>query len=135
MCVASDIWLKKGVFRLLLLMALQLVMGSSMAQTNPDYLKSLEGEAENLTLDKETELKSTQSKISNSVAGTEESPGSLTNGLTVEQFEMVLQKNYIGSYLFYKRLSNSQKKEVYAYYQNNPNPDLVRDKILQVSKK
>jgi hypothetical protein len=109
--------------------------GSAAAQSNADYLKSLQGEAENITLDKETELKTNRSKISATVAGPDEAPNSLVSGLSVEQFEKVLQKNYIGSYLFYKRLSNSQKDEVYSFYQGNPDPDAVRDEILKVRKK
>lgn len=118
-----------------LLFILGSIVCSASAQTNSDYLKALEGEAEGVTLDKGTEAQAAQSKISNAVAGPDQVPGSLINGLTMEQFEKVLQRNYIGSYLFYKRLSSGQKAKVFASYQENPNPDSVRNKILQVSKR
>jgi hypothetical protein len=118
-----------------LLFVLGSIVCSASAQTNSDYLKALEGEAEGVTLDKGTEAQAAQSKISNAVAGPDQVPGSLINGLTMEQFEKVLQRNYIGSYLFYKRLSSGQKAKVFASYQENPNPDSVRNKILQVSKR
>jgi hypothetical protein len=134
--VTSGVLLSKGSMRLGILVALGLVVGSVVAaQSNADYLKSLQGEAENVTLDKKTELETTRSKISASVSGPGQISNSLVSGLTVEQFEKVLQKNYMGSYLFYKRLSDSQRAEVYSFYQGNPDPDSVRDKILKVSKK
>jgi hypothetical protein len=133
--VTSSIGLRKGNMRLGVFFIFWFVTSSVTAQSNADYLKSLQGEAESITLDKETELKTTRSKVSSTVAGPDEAPNSLISGLSVEQFEKVLQKNYIGSYLFYKRLSNSQKGEVYSFYQGNPDPDAVRDKILKVRKK
>jgi len=121
--------------RLGLLVVLGGATESSVAQTDADYLKSLEGEAESVALDAQTEFKTTASKKSTSAAGSKGVPSSLVSGLAIEQFERVLQQNYIGSYLFYKRLSSSQKDEVYASYQGNPDPDSVRDKILKMSKK
>jgi hypothetical protein len=53
----------------------------------------------------------------------------------MEQFEATLKTNYIGSFLFYNRLTDAQKKEVYSFYQSNPDPEKIREKILQVSKK
>ncbi len=121
----------------MLFVALGFVVGSAVAQSNADYLKSLKGEAESVTLDKQTKAGSTSS-VSKTVASKLDSggsPGRLVSGLTIEQFEKVLQQNYIGSYLFYKRLNNGQKDEVYASYQGNPDPDSVRDIIQKVSKK
>ena len=116
---------------------LQFSLHSVYAQSNSDYLKSLESEASNLNLDSET--KSSEKKIklfSGDLQGKQ--GGAITEllpGLTIEQFEIVLKNNYIGSYLFYKRLNESQQEEVYQFYKNNPDPQKVREKILQVNKK
>jgi hypothetical protein len=134
--VTSGVFLSKENMRLGVLVALGLVVGSAAAaQSNDDYLKSLQGEAENITMDKQTELEAIHGKISASVSAQEQIPNSLISGLSIELFEKVLKQNYMGSYLFYKRLNDSQKVEVYSFYQGNPDPDSVRDKILQVSKK
>ena len=106
-----------------------------MAQASDEYLKSLQGEAETVTLDEQTQL---HSQGTGNVPGVSPLEGgeadSLVSGLTIQQFENVLKKNYIGSYLFYKRLNDNQKKEVFASYQENPSPDSVRNIILKVSK-
>jgi hypothetical protein len=127
--------MRKGSVYLGVFFVFWFIAGSVAAQSNADYLKSLQGEAESITLDKATESNTARSKISETVADPGEVPSSLISGLSVEQFEKVLQKNYIGSYLFYKRLSNSQKGEIYSFYQGNPDPDAVRDEILKVRKK
>jgi hypothetical protein len=127
--------MRKGSVYLGVFFVFWFIAGSVVAQSNADYLKSLQGEAESITLDKATESNTARSKISEPVADPGEVPSSLISGLSVEQFEKVLQKNYIGSYLFYKRLSNSQKGEIYSFYQGNPDPDAVRDEILKVRKK
>ncbi|MDJ0832530.1 MAG: hypothetical protein QNJ69_03345 [Gammaproteobacteria bacterium] len=110
------------------------------AQSSSDYLETLEGEASNLELDKRTKSTGTASSIAapSSSSFNPEQGGAITDlgpGLSVEQFEQILQRNYIGSYLFYKRLNDQHKQEVYAFYQSNPDPAKVRDKILQVSKR
>jgi hypothetical protein len=120
-----------------LFVALGLAVGSAVAQSNEDYLKSLEGEAESVILDKQTKAASTNtvSKTDASKLDSGALPGKLISGLTIGQFEKVLQQGYLGSYLFYKHLNKSQKDMVYASYQENPDPDSVRDIIQKVSKK
>lgn len=114
-----------------------LFIGNASAQTSDDYLKSLQGEAETVTLDHQTELKTQSVKTQDNPQGlTGAAQGSgLVAGLTIEQFESVLKESYIGSYLFYHRLSDAKKGEVFASYQENPDPDSVREIILKVSKK
>lgn len=107
------------------------------AQANSDYLSSLEDEASGLSLDSQT--KNIQKKSSLIGSGLEGQQGGeisdLLPGLSIEKFELLLKSNYIGSYLFYKRLSMDKKEEVYGFYQSNPDPQKVREKILQLSKK
>jgi len=124
-----------GVFFLLLL------MNNAYSQVNSDYLKSLDSEASGLSLDSETKG-SPKERLSKTIKlfseGGEAQGGAISDlfpGLSQQQFEMVLKNNYIGSFLFYKRLSKEKKEEVYGFYQNNPDPVKVREKILQVNKK
>ena len=133
--------MQKGSLLLFMSILLGLFSKITIAQVSTDYLESLEGEASALTLDKKTKttpqnlssdqgLDLKQQWVNKGGAIVELKPG-----LTIEQFEIVLKNNYIGSYLFYKRLENDQKDEVFVFYQDNPDPKSIREKILQVSKK
>jgi len=134
--------MRKGCLLLLLSILLNGYSGMAAAQSNSDYLQTLQGEASNLNLDKETKVEekkegvsSTASSVSKGWGGQAGAIVELTPGLSIDQFETVLKNNYIGSYLFYKRLDNSRKDEVFRFYQENPDPSIIRNKILQVSKK
>jgi len=117
------------------------ISGASLAQSNAQYLKIIESEASGVRVDKETAQSGSaradtptrlfKNEFENNLGGARID---LTAGLTIEQFEHVLKNNYIGSYLFYKRLSDAKKQKIYQFYQNNPDPAQVRKKILQVSK-
>lgn len=118
-----------------------LISGASLAQSNAEYLKTIESEASGLRIDKETAQPGSaradnptrlfKNEFEDDLGGARID---LTAGLTIEQFEHVLKNNYIGSYLFYKRLSDEKKQIIYQFYQGNPDPAQVRKKILQVSK-
>ncbi len=130
--------MRKGC--LLFFVAILLISHLSIvaAQSNSDYLQSLEGEASELDLDNKTKNANQSSNAASSVSKEWSGQGGaifkLTPGLSFDQFEVVLKNNYIGSFLFYKRLSNSQKDRVFKFYQDNPDPSKIREKILQVSK-
>lgn len=131
--------MRKGCLPFFIFTLFALNSSNVLAQTNDDYLKSLEGEASNLTLDKQTQTAPARTSKPDGIGGgwSANQSGDISDlvaGLSVEQFEAVLKSNYIGSYLFYKRLNNDQKDQVYVFYQSNPDPDKVREKILQVSK-
>ena len=113
--------------------ALGFVVSKATAQISDEYLKSIQGEAETVTLDEQTRVQA-QEKASTASSIRDGGGGGLENRLTMAQFESELQKNYIGSYLFYKRLSDAQKKEVFSVYLENPTPDAIREIILKVSK-
>lgn len=114
---------------------------STIAQTT-NYLDALDAEATELKLDDGTksQQQSAQQPSATSIVseGLNADQGGaisdLVPGLTQPIFEQVLEKNYIGSFLFYKRLNDNQKQQVYVFYQSNPDPDKVREKILQVSR-
>lgn len=108
--------------------------------TGNSYLEALEGEASGLALDDKTRVKAPPSsrvpltsdvQSDNSVGNV----GDLVPGLSIDQFEAVLKRNYIGSYLFFSRLSDASKQDVFSAYQANPSPDAVRANILKANKK
>jgi len=106
-----------------------------LAQTDNEYLKALEDEAENLSVDEATratrENLNKKNQFDLSVTG---SRLEFPPGLSITQFNQVLKKNYIGSHIFYNRLNNDKKQKVYKYYLVNPGSVKVRAKIMQVSK-
>ena len=106
------------------------------AQVSSSYLDSLEGEASGLRLDNQTKVlpqkKAATIRRSETVQGGAISD--LKEGFSIEKFEQILKNNYIGSYLFYKRLNERQQEKVFLFYQDNPDPQKVRDKILQLTK-
>lgn len=108
----------------------------SYAQVSSKYMETLEGEASGLKLDTQTRVQPQKEAALNE--NFDKAKGGaisdLKQGFSQERFEDVLKNNYIGSYLFYKRLNDQQKAEVFGYYQNNPDPQKVREKILQVTK-
>ena len=127
---------------LCVLVLLWLFTGDSLAQSNGNYLESLKDEAASLNLDRSAQSVekppvsglSTLTEQRNADAEHAGAIREFESGLTVQQFETLLKHNYIGSYLFYKRLNDAEKAEVYRYYQQNPNPKQVREKILELSK-
>ena len=58
----------------------------------------------------------------------------LSAGLPKTDFEDLLEHNYMGSYLFYKRLTAEQQQVVYEFYLQNPDPKEIRLHILRVKK-
>ena len=128
---------RNGILRFFPLLLLGFT-GLAIAQSSDSYLDAIEGEASELSLDQKTRAQPAESpRAVNAAPGAQagEQFNRLVPGLTVEQFEQVLKRSYIGSYLFYNRLPNSLRDEVYESYQSDPDPDAVRAKIIEVSKK
>ena len=130
--------MQKGCLPLTGLIVCLLISGNAYPQSNSNYLEALEQEADHMNLDAQTEIP-VESLEQN---GTIQVPSALDGGaitrmspgLSVEGFEQVLKLNYIGSYLFYKRLNNGRKDEVFQFYQVNPDADLIREEILRLNK-
>ena len=104
-----------------------------LSQSNTDYLKLLEGEASNSSVDKKTQANSKKKSTIKSV--TSYSNGKITPGLSLDDFMKNLKVNYIGTYYFAKRLSDNQTNEIYSFYQTNNDPQAIRTKIIEISKK
>lgn len=135
--------MRKGCQLCFFMSLLSMYAGNVWSQSNAEYLKAIRGEANNLTID--TETKSTATKPVREKGGsairidTEKSQAGaieeLVPGLSVSEFEVILKNNYMGSYLFYKNLNDSDKDEVYSFYLQNPDPRKLREKILQLNKR
>lgn len=117
--------------------------GGALSQSNSEYLESITGEAKGLKLDLGANpAEGAAANAQNSFA-TPNDPGKqqagaieeLAPGLEQDKFEELLMNNYMGSYLFYKRLDDSEKKEAYGYYLQNPDPGKLREKIMQLKKR
>ena len=136
----EDFLTENGLSLAVVLLLLLLSLGNSWAQSSNGYLQTLKSEAAGTRLDSRAEPVPEVAPRESVIVSPQGDAGqagaieTLQAGLTLEQFQTVLKHNYIGSYLFFKRLTDQQKNEVFAFYQENPSPKKVREKILQVSK-
>ena len=113
------------------------------AQSDSSYLDTLKDEASDLQLDKSTKIhagkpvgglpgnRSVAEPGQNRAGGIEE----IRTGLSLADFEDLLEHNYMGSYLFYKRLNAPQRQAVYEFYLKNPDPQEIRQQILRAKKR
>ncbi|MGD8934624.1 MAG: hypothetical protein PVF35_07580 [Gammaproteobacteria bacterium] len=111
-----------------------------VAAADDAYLKMLEGEAASVELDQIGQLKEEQTTDSTGSAfewsGGELEADSLPKGLDMEQFEMFLQKNFYGTYVFFKKLNTTDKNTVFYRYSQAEQPDLenVRQNVMSLHK-
>ena len=87
------------------------------------YLSELEAEANSTDVQAEP---SGDSGWSHKKQGLEEN---LPKGLAQEEFEKTLKENYYGSFLFYEKLSEWNKKKVFDTYQEGGTVERVRNEI------
>lgn len=87
------------------------------------YLSELEAEANSTDVQAEP---SGDPGWSHKKQGLEEN---LPKGLAQEEFEKTLKENYYGSYLFYEKLSEWNKKKVFETYQEGGTVEQVRNEI------
>jgi len=116
-------------------MALSFCLQSLWAQGNDDYLKQLDTEASGLSLDRKTRRQAEESTdMRGAVRLTEvptEEAHELIPGLSREEFERSLKRNYMGSYTFYRRLQPQRQEQIYRAYQQDPDPDKLRSTIMK----
>jgi len=103
------------------------------------YLKMLEGEAENLELDKSSQLTGGEQHLSvNSrhLWEKELSDGQLSAGLEQKEFEQALRQNFYGTFVFFDKLDSTDKQTIYYRYSKMAEPDLdvIRKDILGLLK-
>ena len=120
--------------------AVVLVMISVSVLTSPaiadDYLKMIEGEAEELSLDKSGQIVSQQASEHNStdvVTRTDwKWDGDLEEnkvppGLAQDEFATFLQDRYYGTFVFYRKLSTVDQNTVYYHYSQTSQADSMAD--------
>jgi len=116
-----------------------MMAGFPILATDDAYLKMLEREAANVQLDHSGQLK--QEDIKRSAETTFEWNGeieaeNLPKGLAQHEFETFLQKYYYGTYVFFKKLSSTDKDTVYYRYSKADIPGLanVRQNVMSLLK-
>ncbi|MFA5626524.1 MAG: hypothetical protein WCX90_03655 [Thiohalomonadaceae bacterium] len=116
---------------------LLLLIGCSLNITaqaaSGDYLKELQAETEVITrgktddpVDVTAPAERVEQQLSRPAIGRDkldELPGDLTHA----QFEEILRDNYLGTYVFYNKLSDTDKARVYEAYGSNPAIVHLRD--------
>ena len=123
-----------------LLISVSMLIFLPVAAADDAYLKMLEGEAASVELDQTGQLHEEQTKDSASSAfewnGRELETDSLPKGLDMEQFEMFLQKNFYGTYVFFAKLNTTDKNTVFYRYSQADQPDLVnvRQNVMSLHK-
>ena len=114
------------------------LVSSARAQEADAYLRELDSEASDLSLDRKTQRKPNESLDMRSAARLAEVPAEeahdLVPGLSREAFEKSLKRNYMGSYTFYRRLSPERQDAIFAAYQQNADPQALRKKIMKALK-
>ena len=107
-----------------------------------DYLKMLESEAEEVTLDTNGQLKPEKNNHKESAVVTFEWDGSMEKegfptGLGQDAFETFLHKYYYGTYIFFRKLHANDKDTVYYRYKKeaSPNIDNVRQNVMTLLRK
>jgi hypothetical protein len=115
--------------------------------TDDAYLKMLEGEAEDSTLDqsvqihdqKVVEIKSAKESL-NKTNWTWEGDlegDILPPGLAQDEFTSLLKQNFYGTFVFYRKLSSIDKQTVHYHYSKSQKAELdaVRKEILDLLKR
>jgi len=136
----DSVALKSGLIFSLLISVL-VVAGLPASAADDAYLKMLEGEAASVELDETGQLKQAeQIQIPENSAfdwnGRDLNEDSLPKGLDMEQFEAFLQKNFYGTYVFFKKLNTTDKNTVHYRYSQADKPDLenVRQNVMTLLK-
>lgn len=126
---------------LFLIAGLSLAIRPLQAQSSDDYLKQLDSEASDLSLDRKTHSTENPARARDmrSATGVVGVPANgedqgLPPGLTQDAFEQALKQHYMGSYIFYRRLNQEDRLQLYRDYQQDPDPIRLRQKILNMLK-
>ena len=107
-----------------------------------DYLKMLDSEAEDVTLDTSGQLKPEKKNEKESAITSFEWDGAVENasfptGLGQDAFETFLHKYYYGTFIFFRKLDSADKETVYYRYSKeaSPNIDNVRKNVMTLLKR
>lgn len=122
-----------------------LLLSFKAVATDDDYLKMLEGEAEDVQLDQSGQLKRTEEVTDSSSDLTNATwkwegdleGNTLPKGLAQGEFDSLLKQNFYGTYVFFRKLNSVDQQTVYYHYSKAPQADLdsIRQEILNLLKK
>jgi hypothetical protein len=132
----------RPIFNILCIAAL--LCSYKAVASDDEYLKMLEGEAEDVKLDQSGQLKDT-AQIDNSSSGITKTnwkwEGDLEGdtippGLAQDEFATLLKQNFYGTFAFYRKLNSVDQQTVFYHYsQTSPaNLDAIRQDILNLLK-
>ncbi len=105
------------------------------------YLKMLEAEAAATELDSDGQLKKQDNRkkpATSLFSGRSTLEGEdLPKGLGQQEFEALLEKNFFGTYAFFRKLNSTDKNTVYHRYSKADKPDLenVRQNVMSLLKR
>lgn len=119
-----------------------------VSASDDEYLKMLEGEAEDLRLDQRGQLKGKEEVID--IQSSKESLSKtnwtwegdlegdiLPSGLAQNEFAALLEQNFYGTFVFYRKLSSIDRQTVHYHYSKKQKAELdsIRQEILDLLKK
>jgi len=127
----SERFLVSAAFRWAILLgtSLSLLLVSLPAVSADDYLSELDAEVkkvESRKIDGETGESSVQVPAETTV-NSQDAGGVKASR---ESFEVLLKKNYLGTFGFYKKLPERSRQEIYAEYRDGAPISEVRKKII-----
>jgi len=120
------------------------------AYADNDYLQMLETEAADLKLDQSGQIKSGRAEQEKQAKSTVKEKYTHANwkwngdlegdelpaGLAEDEFALLLEQRFYGTFVFYRKLNSNDKRTVYFHYRKAPKPDLnnIRQDILGLLK-
>ena len=118
-----------------------LLFSLKVVATDDAYLRMLEGEAEEASLDKSGQLKEAEPINKNSTDGITKTNwkwegdlegDALPSGLAQDEFATLLKQHFYGSFVFYRKLNSIDQQTVYYHYTKSLSADLdsIRQDIL-----
>jgi len=128
----------RSIFNILCIAAL--LCSYSAVASDDEYLKMLEGEAEDVKLDQSGQLKDKE-KINESNSGITKTNwkwegdldgDTLPPGLAQDEFATLLKQNFYGTFVFYRQLNSVDQKTIFYHYSiaSTAELDPVRQDIL-----
>ena len=133
----SRFWMNRIPIFVWLLIAVQ----TPILHAQDPYLEALQNEAEALSVDSVSNRSQQPRRAKNSSssppawsANSQAPQSELPPKLSKKGFERALKGRFYGTFMFYRQLTGSQQKSVYAVYQRNPNVEVVREKVVNLLK-
>lgn len=112
--------------------------------SDDEYLKMLEGEAEDVQLDKSGQLKEKEQTNESSSVITKTNwkwegdleGNTLPPGLAQDEFALLLKQNFYGTFAFYRKLNSVDQETVFYHYSKTSTAELdsIRQDILNLLK-